>query len=95
MPGEVIRRCQREFWSGWLRGLCWAKDYFVANPEEGAARIAANLEPVVDPAAERHREESANIEKYLWGPTAVKVDSEGRLYIVESCRHRVQIYLKA
>ena len=88
--GEVLAKLRGE-----AGDSSWAKDYFVANPEEGAARIAANLEPVVDPPAERHREESANIEKYLWGPTAVKVDSAGRIYIVESCRHRVQIYLRA
>ena len=72
----------------------WAKEYYVANPEEGAARHAANLEPEVDPPAERYREESASIEKLLWGPTAVKVDSAGRIYIVDSCRHRVQVYRK-
>ena len=72
----------------------WAQDYFLANPEEGAARKAADLEPVIDPPAERRREESANIEKLLWGPTAVKLDGQGRIYIVDSCRHRLQIYQK-
>ena len=72
----------------------WAKDYFLANPEEGAARRAADLEPNIDPPAERRREESANIEKLLWGPTAVKLDSQGRIYIVDSLRHRLQIYQK-
>ena len=72
----------------------WAKDYFLANPEEAAAREAADLEPVIDPPAERRREESANVEKLLWGPTAVKLDGQGRIYIVDSCRHRLQIYQK-
>jgi DNA-binding beta-propeller fold protein YncE len=70
----------------------WATDYFLANPDEAAARRQANLEPVLDPPAESNREESANIEKLLWGPTAVKVDNQGRIYIVDSCRHRLQIY---
>jgi len=70
----------------------WTKDYFLANPDEGAARRAADLEPVIDPPAERHREESANVEKLLWGPTAVKLDGQGRIYIVDSCRHRLQVY---
>ena len=73
----------------------WAQEYFVANPEEGAARRAANLEPVVDPPADRYREQSASVEKLLWGPTAVKLDNAGRIYIVESCRHRLQIYRKS
>ena len=72
----------------------WAQEYFVANPEEGAARLAADLEPPVDPPQERYREESASIEKLLWGPTAVKLDNAGRIYIVESCRHRLQVYRK-
>ena len=72
----------------------WAKDYFLANPEESAARDAADLEPAIDAPAERHREESAAVEKLLWGPTAVKLDGEGRIYIVDSCRHRIQVYQK-
>jgi DNA-binding beta-propeller fold protein YncE len=31
-------------------------------------------------------------EKRLWGPTAVEVDDEGRVLVVDSCRHRIQIY---
>ena len=72
----------------------WTQDYFLANPEEGAARKAADLEPVIDPPAERRREESANVEKLLWGPTSVKLDGQGRIYIVDSLRHRLQIYQK-
>ena len=72
----------------------WAQDYFLANPEEGAARLAADMEPEVDPPAEHRRERAANVEKLLWGPTAVKLDAQGRIYIVDSCRHRLQIYRK-
>ena len=70
----------------------WATDYFQANPDEGAARLNSNLEPEVHPRWNRHREESANIEKLLWGPTAVKLDDQGRIYIVDSLRHRLQVY---
>ena len=84
---------------GELRGdsvdSTWAADYFAATPDEGAARRAADLEPVVESPAERLREQSANVEKLLWGPTAVKLDGEGRIYIVDSCRHRLQIYRKS
>ena len=73
----------------------WTQDYFTANPEEGAARREADLEPVVKPQAEFHREQSANVEKLLWGPTAVKLDGQGRIYIVDSCRHRLQIYRRS
>jgi DNA-binding beta-propeller fold protein YncE len=72
----------------------WAEDYFAANPDEAAERRAANLELEVKPHREQAREESANIEKLLWGPTAVKLDAQGHIYIVDSCRHRLQIYQK-
>lgn len=70
----------------------WADDYFNANPDEGSARRRADLEPRIPARPEYNREESANVEKLLWGPTAVKVDGAGRIYIVDSCRHRLQIY---
>ena len=73
----------------------WADDYFQANHNEGAARLAADLEPVIDVPQELLRETSANVEKLFWGPTAVKLDDQGRVYIVDSCRHRLQIYRKS
>ena len=70
----------------------WATAYFEANPDEGSARLAADLEPHVAPRSDIQRETSANVEKLLWGPTSVKLDSQGRIYIVDSLRHRLQIY---
>jgi len=74
----------------------WAADYFAANPSEGNARKEANLEPKIAPRPDRgweqRREESANVENLFWGPTAVKLDNQGRIYIVDSLRHRLQIY---
>ena len=40
------------------------------------------------------RNASAAIEKLFWGPTSVQVDDEGRIFVTDSCRHRVQIYSK-
>ncbi len=70
----------------------WADDYFAANPEEGALRREADLAPIVAPPERKDWEESANVEKLLWGPTAVKLDGEGNILIVDSCRHRIQVY---
>ena len=74
----------------------WADDYFQANPEEGALRLESDLAPVLDPprgaTAVSDREESANIEKLFWGPTAVKIDGKGNVLVVDSCRHRIQVY---
>ena len=39
-------------------------------------------------------DESGTIEKLLWGPSSVKLDSEGRIYIADSLRARIQVYRK-
>ena len=72
----------------------WAEDYLAANPDESAARRAADLAPAVNPWRDHHREASAGIEALFWGPSSVNVDAQGRIYVVDSCRHRVQIYRK-
>jgi DNA-binding beta-propeller fold protein YncE len=73
----------------------WGESYFIANPDELEERQRANLEPELSlSASDDLREESASIEKLFWGPISVKVDDQGRLYVVESCRHRIQVYRK-
>jgi DNA-binding beta-propeller fold protein YncE len=73
----------------------WGASYFTANQDELAARHKANLEPELNlSASDDLREESGSIEKLFWGPISVKVDDEGRLYVVESCRHRIQVYCR-
>jgi tripartite motif-containing protein 71 len=86
-------------WQATLRGEAglskWAESYFVANQDEFEERQRANLEPPLDLTPEDgRRAESASIEKLFWGPVSVKVDDQGRLYVVESCRHRIQVYRK-
>ncbi|MGH8065256.1 MAG: NHL repeat-containing protein [Candidatus Entotheonellia bacterium] len=73
----------------------WGESYFISNQDELEERQKANLEPKLNLSpTDDLREESASIEKVFWGPIAVKVDDQGRLYVVESCRHRIQIYRK-
>ena len=73
----------------------WGESYFTANQDELEERQKADLEPPLElPPTDAARHESASIEKLFWGPVAVKVDAQGRLYVVESCRHRIQIYEK-
>ena len=50
------------------------------------------LEADAGVAEERRKAASLEPEKRFWGPTGIKLDGAGRLYIVESCRHRMQIY---
>jgi DNA-binding beta-propeller fold protein YncE len=74
----------------------WGESYFIANQDELEERQRANLEPELNlSSTDELREESASIEKFFWGPVAVKVDDQGRVFVVESCRHRIQIYRKA
>ena len=57
----------------------WGKDKIDANPEMWAEReIAQGIER----------------EKAFWGITDVEVDDEDRIFAVESCRNRIQIYRK-
>ena len=55
----------------------WAEEMLPANPDYMEARAQA-----------RNRE----VERFLKGPTSVKLDDAGNLYIVDSCRYRLQIY---
>ena len=74
----------------------WAEEWFTsAHPDLYRERLNANMEPELDPSPGVFlREESAGMEKLFWAPTSVKVDAEGRVYVVDTCRHRIQVYLK-
>lgn len=70
----------------------WALEYFAANPDERDQRHVANLHPLLSDRQLDRGEPSANTESLFWGPTSVQKDSKGSLYVVDSCRHRIQIY---
>jgi DNA-binding beta-propeller fold protein YncE len=55
----------------------WAAEYLPSNPDYMHQREVA-----------KNRE----VERYLWGPTSVKLDADGLIYIVDSCRYRLQVY---
>ena len=57
----------------------WGKDKLDANAEMWREReIAQGIER----------------EKLFWGAVGVEVDDEGRIFVVESCRNRIQVYRK-
>ena len=57
----------------------WAKEKLDANPEMWQEReMAQGLER----------------EKLFWSPVAVQVDDEGRVYVAETARSRIQVYRK-
>lgn len=70
----------------------WAQDFLDTNVEEKEARAGANLEIDIDFNTDDPHERSAHIEKYFWGPTSLALDGESHLLIVDSNRHRLQIF---
>ena len=70
----------------------WAEDFLRVNVEEAEARARADLEPEIEFFNDDPHEESSHIEKYFWGPASVILDAEGRLYVTETHRHRLQVY---
>ena len=72
----------------------WAEEYFAVNPEEWAERQRSDLVPQLPPHLNTPYHISSQTEPYFWGPVAVSLDHEGRLYVVETNRHRVQVYQK-
>ncbi len=72
----------------------WAQEYFAANPEEKAERDRSDLVPPLPPHLNTPYHISSQTEPYFWGPVAVSLDGEGRLYVVETNRHRFQVYQK-
>ena len=72
----------------------WAEEFFASNPDEKSERDRSNLIPRLPDHLNAPYHISSQTEPYFWGPVSVKLDSEGRLYVTESCRHRLQIYQK-
>ena len=71
----------------------WAQEFMDSNLEEYDARKTANLEsPAIEGNNLNRHSLSAHVEKYFWGPTSVKLDSNSCLYVTDSNRHRIQIY---
>ena len=68
----------------------WALEYFAAQQDEKRARVS--YVPIYEPATDDVREVSARMEPYFWDPFSVIVDQENRVYVLETCRHRFQIF---
>ena len=73
----------------------WAENFLSVNGEEAAARATADLEMDIEFVVDDPHEESSHIEKLFWSPVSVKLDSQGRLYVTETSRHRVQVYRRS
>ena len=73
----------------------WAEDFFASNPDELAERIKSNLVPELPAHLNTPYHISSQTEPYFWGPVSVTLDGDGRLYVAETNRHRLQVYRKA
>ncbi|MCH7801789.1 MAG: SMP-30/gluconolactonase/LRE family protein [Chloroflexi bacterium] len=71
----------------------WATEYLEAQADEHRAR--STFVPVYDVDTDDVHEVSARIEPYFWDPVDVVIDDEDRVYVLDTCRHRFQIYERA
>ena len=70
----------------------WAAEFFASNPDEVKVREIADLTPELPSSFDTPYQISSQTEPYFWGPISVTLDSEGRLYVTETNRHRLQVY---
>ena len=74
----------------------WAQQWFdVSNEDLKAEWDAANLAPDLDPSPNDllSYESGSNISLF-WGPSAVQIDAIGNILVLETSRHRIQVYAK-
>ena len=72
----------------------WAEEFYASNPDEKRERDRSNLFPELPPHLNTTNHISGQTEPYFWGPVSLKLDGQGKLYVVESNRGRFQIYQK-
>ena len=72
----------------------WAQEFFDSNTDEWKEREISNLIPDLPAHMTTAYDISSQTEAYFWGPISVTLDTEGRLYVAETNRHRIQIYQK-
>ena len=70
----------------------WTEDFFASNPDERDTRAVANLVPTLPEHLSDPYNVSSQTEPYFWGVMDLAFDAEGRLYVTEFRRHRLQIY---
>ena len=71
----------------------WSKEWLDVNLDEKEARNRSDLKNLVLPNHLRNNYHTASqTEHRFWGPVSVKYDSDGRLYVTEHSRHRVQVF---
>ena len=72
----------------------WAEEFYASNPDEKRERDRSNLFPPLPDNFSTPNHLSGAHEALFWGPVSVKLDPQGRLYVIESNRGRFQVYQK-
>jgi tripartite motif-containing protein 71 len=70
----------------------WAQDFLDTNVEESAARDISDLDLDLEFNTDDPHERSAHIEKLFWGPTSIMLDNDDHVLVVDSNRHRLQVF---
>jgi len=71
----------------------WGQDYFLSNMDELEERHKADLEPHIESSEPDYlRYQSGSVEKLFWGPTSIVIDHNNNIYVVDSCRFRIQVF---
>ena len=71
----------------------WALEWLEVNQDEFQARKGSDLVIGDLPAHLRTPYHiGSQTDQLFWGPVSVKLDQDGRLYVTEHSRHRIQIY---
>mgnify|MGYP001008661216 CR=1 FL=1 len=73
----------------------WAQDFLDTNKEEAAARSRSELDFPLEMFGDDPNEQSSHIERLFWGPTSITIDRHGHVYVVDSVRHRLQVYRRS
>jgi DNA-binding beta-propeller fold protein YncE len=68
----------------------WSMEYLSSQDDERKAR--ESFIPVYKADTEDPSEVSARMEPYFWDPVAVELDQDGTVYVLETGRHRFQIF---
>ena len=68
----------------------WSVEYLSSQDDERKAR--ESFVPVYQADTEDPSEVSARMEPYFWDPVAVELDQDGTVYLLETGRHRFQVF---
>jgi DNA-binding beta-propeller fold protein YncE len=72
----------------------WAQEFLDSNPDENRARAESDLEQYHLLRTDDPHEVASQIEPLFWSPICLRLDPEGRLFVLERNRHRMQVYKK-